>query len=221
MRQLAARHLSDHRPLPVAAIFETLSLSRATHYRHRVSAPRPDPDAELRDHIQRIALEWPCYGYRRITAELQRQGVAANRKRVLRLMRADNLLCLRKRSFIRTTDSGHGLSVYPNLVPELTLTGVNQLWVSDITYIRLLREFVYLAVILDAFSRRLIGWALGHYLEAGLALEALRMALRERHVEPGLLWLTPSYSKSGASASACRAEATPMTMPKRRALSRP
>ena len=187
MRQLAARHLSSQQPLPVAATFEALSLSRATHYRHRLDAPQPDPDSELRDHIQRIALEWPSYGYRRITAELHRRGVEANRKRVLRLMREDNLLCLRKRGFIRTTDSRHTLARYPNLVPELAVTSINQLWVADITYIRLLREFVYLAVVLDACSRRLIGWALEPYLEAELALEALRMALATRRVEPGLV----------------------------------
>lgn len=187
MRNLVAQHLSGHRPLPVAAIFEALDLPRATHYRHRVGAPQPDPDAELRDHIQRVALDWPCYGYRRITAELHRRGVAANHKRVLRLMREDSLLALRKRSFIRTTDSRHGLAVYPNLAAELTLSSINQLWVADITYIRLLREFVYLAVILDAFSRRCVGWALEHYLEAELALSALRMALGERQAGPGLV----------------------------------
>lgn len=187
MRQLAARHLVHQPPLPVAPIFEALALSRATHYRHRLEAPRPDPDSELRDHVQRLALEWPAYGYRRITAELHRRGVAANHKRVLRLMRADNLLCLRKRRFICTTDSRHPLARYPNLVPELAVTSINQLWVADITYIRLLREFVYLAVILDACSRRLIGWALEPYLEAGLALSALRMALATRRVEPGLV----------------------------------
>jgi transposase InsO family protein len=142
---------------------------------------------ELRDHIQRLALQWPQYGYRCITAELRRQGVQANHKRVLRLMREDNLLCLRKRRFITTTDSRHWLTIYPNLVPELMLSGINQLWVADITYIRLLREFVYLAVILDAYSRRCIGWALEPYLEAELAVEALRMALAERRVEPGLV----------------------------------
>jgi len=187
MRQLAAQHLANEQLLPVEAIFEALALSRATHYRHRTDAPQPDPDSELRDHIQRIALEWPSYGYRRITAELHRQGVEANRKRVLRLMREDNLLILRKRSFIRTTDSRHTLARYPNLVPELAVTGINQLWVADITYIRLLREFVYLAVIIDAFSRRCIGWALEPYLEAELTLVALRMALATRRVEPGLV----------------------------------
>ena len=142
---------------------------------------------ELRDQIQCLALEWPQYGYRRLTAELHRQGIPANHKRVLRLMREDNLLCLRKRHFILTTDSRHSLTIYPNLVPELTLTSINQLWVADITYIRLLREFVYLAVILDAYSRRCIGWALEPYLEAELAVEALRMALATRKVEPDLV----------------------------------
>jgi putative transposase len=141
----------------------------------------------LRDHIQRIALDWPQYGYRRITVELHRRGVEVNHKRALRLMREDNLLCLRKRRFISTTDSCHSLTIYPNLAPELTLSAINQLWVADITYIRLLREFVYLAVILDAYSRRVIGWALGPYLEAGLAVEALQMALSSREVEAGLV----------------------------------
>lgn len=187
MRQLAVQHLAHQPPLPAAAIFGALALSRATHYRHQIDVPHRDPDSELRDHVQRIALEWPSYGYRRLTAELHRRGVRANHKRVLRLMREDNLLCLRKRSFIRTTDSRHTLARYPNLVPELTVTGINQLWVADITYIRLLREFVYLAVILDACSRRCIGWALERYLEAELALSALRMALATRRVEPGLV----------------------------------
>lgn len=187
MMKLASQHLSDREQLPVATMMETLDLSRATHYRHQASAPQPDPDIELRDHIQRIALDWPCYGYRRISAELHRQGITVNHKRVLRLMREDNLLCLRKRRFIYTTDSKHGLSIYPNLVPDLTLSSVNQLWVADITYIRLLREFVYLAIILDAYSRRCIGWALEPYLEAELALEALRMALARREVKPGLV----------------------------------
>ena len=187
MRKLAAEQLSDGLRLPLASLCETLSLSRATHYRHLTSPLCADADMEFRDHLQRLALEWPQYGYRRITAELHRQGVEVNHKRVLRLMREDNLLCLRKRHFMTTTDSRHSLSVYPNLVPALTLTSINQLWVADITYIRLAREFVYLAVILDAYSRRCIGWALEPYLEAQLAVEALRMALATRKIEPGLV----------------------------------
>lgn len=170
----------------VAASCRALMLPRATYYRTLLE--RSDADLQLRELIQQVALEWPSYGYRRITAELQRRGHQVNRKRVLRLMRTDNLLILRhKRSFIHTTNSAHRLPIYPNLVPELTVTGCDQLWVSDITYIRLRHEFIYLAVLLDAFSRRCIGWAVERYLEAELALEALRMALSLRRVTPGLV----------------------------------
>ena len=162
-------------------------VSRAGFYR---LAPRPagaDPDLELRDALQRVALEFPSYGWPRMTAELRRRGWAVNHKRVYRLMRGDNLLCLRRRKFVVTTDSDHGLPVYPNLVPTLKLAGLDQLWVADLTYIRLALEFVYLAVILDAFSRRVIGWALDHTLEAALPLTALQMALGERRPRPGLV----------------------------------
>src|SRR3989454_8297119 len=141
---------------------------------------------ELRDAIQKLAVEMPAYGYRRITAALRRGGWVVNHKRVLRLMRADNLLCLRNRAFVRTTDSDHQLRVYPNLARDLKVSGLNQLWVADITYIRLVWEFVYLAVILDAFSRRVIGWAFGRTLEAKLALEALQMAIARGRVAPGV-----------------------------------
>jgi putative transposase len=162
-------------------------ISRAGLYRFR-PAPLPSkPDLALRDAIQRVALEFPSYGWRRITAELHRQHWAVNHKRVYRWMRADNLLCLRKRKFVVTTDSDHGLTVYPNLARALTLTGLDQLWVADLTYIRLELEFVYLAVMLDAFSRRVIGWALEHTLEAALTLQALRMALAQRRPPAGLV----------------------------------
>jgi len=132
----------------------------------------------LRNDIQHIALRWPAYGYRRVHAELVRQGWKVNHKRVLRLMRGDNLLCVRRPKFVFTTDSRHGLTIYPNLVEGLVVTSIDQLWVADITYICLQLEFVYLAVLLDAFWRRCIGWALQRSLEAALALEALRLALR-------------------------------------------
>jgi transposase InsO family protein len=163
-------------------------VSRSSFYRFdpdgKAGAGR---DMELRDAIQRIALEWPSYGRPRITAELRRQGWTVNPKRVYRLMREDNLLCLRRRRFVLTTDSDHGLPVYPNRARALVLTGLDQLWVADITYIRLAWEFVYLAVILDAFSRRVLGWALERTLEASLALEALRMALEQRQPAAGLV----------------------------------
>src|SRR5260370_8449722 len=106
----------------------------------------------LRHQSQRIALGWPAYGYRRVHAELLRQGWSVNHKRILRLMRADNLLCLRRRKFLLTTDSQHGLPIYPNVAEEMVLTGIDQLWVADITYIRLQVDFVYLAVLLSPFS---------------------------------------------------------------------
>jgi putative transposase len=171
--------------LSVVAACRVLELPRATYYRG--DEPNGDAAMDLRASIHEVALEWPAYGYRRITAELHRRGVGANRKRVLRLMREDNLLILRKRRFVHTTNSDHRLPVYPNLVPGLVVSGCDQLWVSDITYIRLLREFIYLAVILDAFSRRVIGWALTRSLETELALAALRMALAGRTVTKGLV----------------------------------
>ncbi len=145
-------------------------------------------ETAIRDAIQRIALEMPFYGYRRITAELKRRGHTINHKAVLRLMRKDNLLCLRRhRAFVLTTDSRHSQPVYPNLARDMVVTSINQLWVADITYIRLAREFIYMAVVMDAFSRRVIGWALERYLDAELTLQALRMALAARAVQPGLV----------------------------------
>jgi putative transposase len=173
--------------MTISALCKSAQVSRAGFYRQRSEAEIADPDPELRDEIQKIALEMPAYGRRRITAELQRRGWAVNHKRVQRLMRQDNLLCLRRRKFVLTTDSNHGHRVYPNLAAELELSGLNQLWVADITYIRLETEFVYLAVMLDAYSRRVIGWALDQTLEAELVLAALRMALQERKPGPGLV----------------------------------
>jgi putative transposase len=129
---------------------------------------------DLRNAIQRIALEWPSYGWPRITAELRRCRWTVNAKWVYRIMREDNLLCVRRRKFIVTTDSSHGRKVYPNLARDMVLTDVDQLWVADITYIRLRDEFVFLAVIMDACSRRVIGWALDRTLEDELTLSALR-----------------------------------------------
>ena len=161
-------------------------VSRAGWYR-RSQEPAVRREVELRDQIQKIALGWPSYGSRRMTAQLRRRGWAVNRKRVQRLMRQDNLLCLRKRRFVVTTDSDHPWPVYRNLARSMVLTGTDQLWRADITYIRLLEEFIYLAVILDAYSRRVIGWALDRTLEDRLTLAALRMALARRRPSPGLV----------------------------------
>ena len=179
-------------------------VSRSGFYRYPPDPPGPDRNMKLRDALQRIALEFPSYGRPRMTAELRRRGWVVNHKRVYRLMRQDNLLCLRRRKFVVTTDSGHGLPVYPNLARTLTLSGLDQLWVADITYIRLELEFVYLAVILDAFSRREIGWALNRTLEAALTLEALHMALARRrsrgaglvhHSDRGVQYASADYTQ--------------------------
>ena len=185
MTELVAQSTSKS-DLAQAPACDAVGISRATLYRHRDTPAQAG--TALRDAIQRIALEMPFYGYRRITAELKRRGHTVNHKAVLRLMREDNLLCLRrKRSFVVTTDSRHSHPVYPNLARDMVVTSINQLWVSDITYIRLLREFIYLAVVMDAFSRRIIGWALERYLDAELTVEALRMALRTREMTPELV----------------------------------
>jgi transposase InsO family protein len=143
----------------VNALCQMTGLSRAGYYRWRLPPLTTTAAMELRSQMQQIAL--PAYGYRRITAELQRRGYGINHKRVLRLMPRDNLLCLRPRSFLVTTDSSHNLPVYPNLARGMQPTAMNQLWVADITYIGIRTEFVYLAVVLDGFSRRVIGWAFG------------------------------------------------------------
>jgi len=167
---------------------ELADVSRSSFYRFDAeAAPGRDRDMDLRDAVQRIALQWPSYGRPRITAELRRRGWTVNPKRVYRLMREDNLLCVRRRKFLVTTDSNHGHMIYPNLARGLVLTGVNQLWIADLTYIRLLAEFVFLAAILDAFSRRVIGWALDRSLDDQLTLSALRMALARRTPLAGLV----------------------------------
>jgi len=171
----------------VNALCQMTGLNRAGFYRWQMPRLVTPVDMAIRHELQTVALQWPAYGYRRITAELQHHGFDINHKRVLRMMREDNLLCIRQRAFAVTTDSHHNLPVYPNLAGAMTPSAINQLWVADITYIRLRTEFVYLAVILDAFSRRVVGWALGRTLEAALAIAALRMALIDRRPPPGLV----------------------------------
>ncbi|HEY4041012.1 MAG TPA: IS3 family transposase [Rhodopila sp.] len=163
-------------------------VSRAGYYRYwQASAPRQEETA-ARDEIQRLSLANRHNGYRVITVMLQRAGWAVNHKRVQRLRREDNLLCVTGKTFRpATTDSDHRFTVYANLARRMVPTAVNQLWVADITYVRLAEEFVYLAVVLDAFSRKVIGWSMAAHLQASLALEALAMALRTREVTPGLV----------------------------------
>jgi putative transposase len=168
-------------------MIELAGLSRASYYRFDPDANAPVKDVELRDAVQRVALKYPAYGRPRITAELKRRGWKVNHKRIGRILREDNLLCIRKRKFAVTTDSAHKLRVYPNLTRNFVPAKRNQLWVADITYIRLAEEFVYLAVVLDAHSRLVIGWALERSLEAKVAVDALRMALDKRGAPAGLI----------------------------------
>jgi len=163
-------------------------VSRAGFYRRwREHQPQVE-ETELRSEIQRIVVEHRRnYGYRRVTRQLRDQGWAVNHKRVARIMAEDNLLAIGRRRFVLTTDSRHDLRVYANLAARMELSGIDQLWVADLTYIRLRQQFVYLAVILDAFSRRVVGWALGDSLQVELPLAALRQAIQSRCPAPGLV----------------------------------
>ena len=163
-------------------------VSRASYYRSfRENAPEEEA-MEVRAAVQKIALEHRRrYGYRRVTAELRHQGMAVNHKRVARIMQEDHLLALRRRPWVVTTDSGHELRVYVNLARRMELTAPDQLWVADITYIRLRQEFVYLAVMVDGFSRRAVGWALERTLQTRLTLQALEMAIAQRQPPPGVV----------------------------------
>lgn len=170
-------------PIEVARACASLDVSTSGYYGWKSRAPA-DHAAKMavRSEIHSIALEFPKYGYRRITKELHRRGLPLNSKRIRRIMRADNLLVVRKKFKPITTQSNHGLPKHPNLAKEFTPTGINQLWVGDITYIRLAHEFVYLAVILDLFSRRCIGWELSREVDTLLTLRALGKAVLLRGV---------------------------------------
>jgi putative transposase len=163
-------------------------VSRAGFYRSLQERLPVEEEMEVRSTIQQIVLAHRRrYGYRRVTAELRRRGLLVNHKRVSRLMREDNLLAVQPRAFVVTTDSNHELEVYLNLASRMKLTGINQLWVADITYIRLQTEFVYLAVILDGFSRKVVGWALERTLATRLTRSALERAIAARQPAPGLI----------------------------------
>jgi transposase InsO family protein len=174
--------------LSIERMCRVSGVSRASFYRSLEERMPVEEEMEVRSSIQQISVEHRRrYGYRRIAAELRRRGIIVNHKRVARIMRQDNLLAVQPKSFVVTTNSRHKLEVYLNLAARMKLTGINQLWVADITYIRLHREFVYLAVILDAWSRKVVGWELGRSLAAELAIAALRKAIAERKPPPGLV----------------------------------
>ncbi len=165
-----------------------LGLSRGWYYAHPTVAGPAEEDIALRDAIERIALDFPGYGYRRVTQALRRAGWGPiNHKRVLRMMREESLLCQLKRRFVVTTDSAHGYRTYPNLLKGASLDRLDQAWVADLTYIRLPSAFVYLACILDAFSRRCIGWKLARQIDTRLTVAALEMAIERRQPQPSLI----------------------------------
>jgi transposase InsO family protein len=173
--------------LRVVEMCALTQLNRANYYRWLRRAAPASADMELRSELQRVCLEHRRYGYRRVTRDLRDAGIRVNHKRVLRLMKQDNLLVLRQRKFVLTTASGHALPVFSNYAAHLQIQGPDELWVADITYIRLRREFVYLAVVLDAWSRKVVGWSLARHLQASLCKTALERAIEARHPAPGLV----------------------------------
>jgi putative transposase len=187
MADLSHQPAQPSSALTVARRCELVALPRRTYDRLVGRTPPKDTHFRLRDQLQRLALEWPSYGYRRMTPELARRGVMAHHKLVLRLMRTAHLLCWRKRRVVRTTDASHPWPGYPHLAPQLVLTGLTQLWGAAMPSSQRAHELVSLAVSLDAFSRRGIGWALERHLQSPLALAALQMAITTRGVQPGLV----------------------------------
>lgn len=176
--------LSSDLQLSISESCRSLEVSRSG-YSYWLKRPESIPygDIDLKDQIQEISLEFPGYGYRRITAELHNRGYCINHKHVLRLMREDNLLCLKRKFKPVTTDSSHGLPVYPNLLKSAMITGLNQVWAADITYVQLMHENIYLAVILDISSRKCIGWDLSRNMGSHLTMNALDRALKSRWTE--------------------------------------
>lgn len=174
--------------LSVRRLCALLGVSRAWYYGHqRADLAAAEEAMRLRDAIEQLVLAFPGYGYRRVTKALQRAGWAINHKRVLRVMRREALLCQLKRRFVATTDSRHGCPAYPNLLRGTAVARCDQAWVADITYVRLPTTFVYLACLLDAFSRRCVGWHLSRAIDTGLTLAALDRALAARRPPPGLI----------------------------------
>ncbi len=166
-----------------------MALPRSTYYyRGRADQGKAEEDAHIRDRMERLALRFPGYGYRRFTEQLRREGIVVNHKRVLRIARESDLLVRPRRRFVVTTNSNHSLPVFPNLVSRIIPTGIDQVWVSDITYIRVRTGFAFLAAILDAFSRKVVGWALSLNITADLVYAALESAWKARRPERGLIF---------------------------------
>jgi len=177
----------EHPEISIERLCELMGVSRSWYYGRPPATEKAKKDVALRDAIERIVLEFPGYGYRRVTAALRRAGWTVNHKRVLRVMREESLLCQIKRRFKPTTDSAHAFGRYPNLIKETQLDGLDQAWIADITYVRLPTTFCYLAAILDAYSRKCVGWYLSRFIDAHLTLSALEMALSSRRPAVGLI----------------------------------
>jgi len=184
---MISRLKEDHPAASERQLCRLFGVSRSWYYDKPSPQQKVERNLDLRDVIEGIVLEFPGYGYRRVTAELRRQGWSVNRKRVLRIMREESLLCQLRRRFVPTTDSAHTFGIYPNLIKDVEFDGINQAWIADITYVRLPAAFCYLAAILDAYSRRCIGWCLSRRIDTSLTLAALQMALADRQPEPGLI----------------------------------
>lgn len=184
---MIATYQQEHPELPLQRLCDVLSISRSWFYERPVSLLPDEAETDLRDRIERIVLEFPRYGYRRVTAELRDQGEIINHKKVLRILREESLLCRLKKRFVTTTDSCHSNGIYPNLLKGMILSRINEAWVADITYIHLPGGFCYLATVLDAFSRRCVGWQLSKDIDTRLCLGALDKALRERLPSAGLI----------------------------------
>lgn len=184
---MIARLKEDHPAASERQLCRLFGVSRSWYHEKPSPQEKVEKDLDLRDAIERIVLEFPGYGYWRVTAELRRQGWSVNRKRALRIMRRESLVCQLRRRFVPTTDSDHTFGLYPNLIKDIELDGLDQVWIADITYVRLPRTFCYLAAILDAYSRRCIGWRLSRRIDTSLTLSALEMALANRQPEPELI----------------------------------
>ncbi len=177
----------EHPEISIERLCELMGVSRSWYYERPSAEKKARKDVALQDAMERIVLEFPGYGYRRVTKALQRQGWTINHKRVLRVMRQESLLCQLKRRFVPTTDSAHALGRYPNLIKDVEIDRLDQAWISDITYVRLPTTFCYLAAILDAFSRYCVGWSLSRFIDTRLTLSALEMAFTSRRPAPGLI----------------------------------
>lgn len=177
----------EHPEIPIERLCELMGVSRSWYYERPSAGEKVHKDVDLRDAIERIVLEFPGYGYRRVTAALRREGWSVNHKRVLRIMREESLLCQIKRRFKPTTDSAHAFGRYPNLIKDTEIDELDQAWLSDITYVRLPTTFCYLAAVLDAYSRKCVGWHLSRFIDTRLTLWALEMALATRRAAAGLI----------------------------------